>query len=113
MYTDEIAFVERKLVGTKVQWKAIGPLEQIASVNLNKFEALDVVSKLKSQLEEKCKKANKLFNNIVSIVKETVVIIKVPALREVFGEEIDTASGGGGRKFRNRPIEPTSTTMRR
>jgi len=113
MYTDEIAFLERKLVGKKVQWKAIAPLEQIASVGLVRFDALDVVNKLQLALEDKCKKANKLFSNIISIAKESVVVVKVPALREVFGEEIDTASGGGGRKFRNRPAEPTSTTMRR
>jgi hypothetical protein len=110
MYTDEIAFIERKLIGKKVQWKAIQALEQIASADLSKFDALNIVDKLKTQLEEKCKKRQKLFTNIVAIFKETTVVIKVPALREVFGDEIDGFSGGGGRKMR---VNPLSTTMRR
>jgi len=112
MYIDEIAFIDRKLLGKKVQWRAIQALEQIASTGLSKFDALDVVNKLRLQLEDKCKKQQKLFNNIVTIFKETNVVIKVPSLREVFGDEIDRQSGGGGRKFRDRRA-PTSTTMRR
>lgn len=111
MYGDEIGFIERKLSGgKKVQWKPVAALEQVASVGLSKFDALDVVSRLQSQLDDKCKKQQKLFSNMVSIIKDSIVVIKIPFLREVFGEEIDGFSGGGGRKFRNRSVE---TTMRR
>lgn len=112
MYNDEIAFLNRKLIGKKIQWKAVAALEQIASSGLTKFDALDVVNKLQVQLEAKCKKQQKLFSSIVSIFKETIVVVKVPLLREVFGDEIDGFSGGGGRKMRVKTT-PISTTMRR
>jgi len=112
MYADEIAFIERKLLGKRVQWKAIQALDQIASTGLSQFDALDVVNKLKEQLEGKCKKHQKLFSNIVSIFKDTNVIIKIPALREVFGDEIDGFSGGGGRKMRVKTT-PLKTSMGR
>ena len=106
-YVDEIAFLERKLATKRIQWKAIVPLEQIASTGLTKFEALEAVNRLEMQFKEKCNKQQNPFANIVSIAKETVVIIKVPALREVFADEIDGFSGGGGRKNRVRPLQTT------
>lgn len=112
MYADEIAFIERKLFDKRVKWRAIQALDQIASVGLSQFEALDVVNRLKMQLEEKCNKRQKLFSNIVNIFKDTNVIIKIPALREVFGDEIDGFSGGGGRKMRVKTT-PLKTSMRR
>lgn len=112
MYNDEIAFLERKLLGKKIAWKAIAPLAQLASNGLNQFDALEVVNRLKLQLEAKCQKQQKLFSSIVSIFKDNTVIIKVPLLREVFGDEIDGFSGGGGRKMRVK-TNASPTGMRR
>lgn len=100
MYNDEIAFLNRKLFGRKIQWKAIPALSQIASTTLSKFDALEIVNKLQVQLETKCKKQQKLFSNMVWIFKDSIVLVNVPLLREVFGDEIDGFSGGGGRKMR-------------
>jgi hypothetical protein len=112
MYNDEIAFLERRLAGKKIAWKAVAPLEQLASNGLSQFDALEVVNRLKLQLEAKCQKHKKIFSSMVSIIKDSIVVVKVPLLREVFGDEIDGFSGGGGRKMRVNP-NPLPTGMRR
>jgi len=100
-FANEIAFLNRKLFGTKVTWEARPALSQIITPALPDAEAKNIVSKLRERLG---KKAVVEFQKMVTsspskLSGGTRIIIAVPILREIFGDEIDGWGGGGGRRY--------------
>jgi hypothetical protein len=110
-YQSEINFLNRKLLTTKVQWTILPALSQIVSPSLQELEAKNILAKLRDAL---ARKAILEFNKMIFLAPSklqggTRVIVNVPLLREIFSDEIDGWSGGGGRKHRQRPLSTNLT----
>lgn len=108
-FQSEIAFLNRKLLTTKVKWEILPALSQIVSPPLPDDQAKNIVAKLKDAFG---KKVILDFNKIVFSTPSklrggTRVIVIVPLLREHFAGEIDGWSGGGGRGYNPFSTRPT------
>lgn len=107
-FANEIAFLNRKLFGTKVNWETRPALGQILTPVLPEAEAKNIVSKLRDALG---KKAVLEFQKMVTSMASKLqggsrVIITVSILREVFSDEIDGWGGGGGRGYNPLSTKP-------
>jgi len=126
-YASEINFIKRRIPTTKVDWKALPAVSQIASPSMSSAETQKIVAALKDALEKLMQNkmkllaeqgvgrtANEIFGKMVSSVTSKLsggsrVIIFVNVLRDVFGGEIDGDFGGGGKSynpFSNKPKPP-------
>jgi|GEM_PF-1779921 len=110
-YASEIAFINRKLPNNKVKWETLMAKSEIISPPLSDTEAKSIVTALKDALG---KKALTTFHKMVFTVSSklrggTRVVISVTLLREVFANEIDGDTGGGGKSYNpltNQPRPP-------
>ena len=114
LYRAEIAFLNRRLLTTKINWQVLPAMSQIATPAMSEDKAKLLVSKLKDAL---LRKAKEKFHTMVFLASSklqggTRVIIAVPLLREFFSDEIDGWGGGGGRGYNplsTRPTKPGGT----
>lgn len=112
-YQSEIAFLNRKLLTTKVKWAILPALSQIVSPPLPDAEAKNVVAKLKDALGKKAilEFHKMIFSAPSKLQGGTRVIVHVALLREIFGDEIDGGGGGGGRGYNPLSTRPTTRGM--
>jgi len=108
-YAAEIAFLNRKLLTTKIKWEILPAVSQIVSPPLTDSETKSIISRLKDALG---RKASAQFHKMVFSATSklrggTRVIILVPLLREIFANEIDPYGGGGGRGYNPLSTRPT------
>lgn len=108
-YAAEIAFLNRRLFGTKIQWKPLPALTQIVSNPLPETDAKNLIGKLRDTIG---KKALADFTKMVTSVYNkarggTLVIISVKILREHYSQEIDGWSGGGGHGYNPLSTRPS------
>lgn len=107
-YLGEINFLKYRCARL-ISWTGKPIIERIISELLTLPKAQEILEDLKKSFKEKCMKKGKAPESILSLhtsQRGVRIIVKVPALREVFGDEIDDAdmSGGGGRKLRQSPL---------
>ncbi len=110
-YASEIAFINRKIPNSKVQWETLPAKSELISPSLSEAEAKNIVATLKEAIG---KRALVVFNKMIFTVSSklrggTRVVISINLLREFFGNEIDSDSGGGGKgynPFTNQPKPP-------
>jgi 3-methyladenine DNA glycosylase/8-oxoguanine DNA glycosylase len=126
-YTSEINYIKRKIPTTKAEWTSLPALCQIATKPSSMAEVQKIIAALKDAFLKKIEKdikdlaakglgktANEIFEKMVSSVTSKLngssrAIINVNLLRQLFGNEIDTDFGGGGKSynpFSNKPKPP-------
>lgn len=99
VFVNEKAFLNRKLLTTKVEWEVLPALSQLISPPLADQEAKDIVGQLKDALG---KQAAVVFHKMIFTMNSKLrgglrVVVSVALLREFFAAEIDGFGGGGGR----------------
>lgn len=101
-FVSEIAFLNRKLPTAKIKWEVLASLSQIVSPPLAESEAKNTVASYKEILG---KKANIRFHKMMFTATSKLrggmrIVVSVNLLREIFADEIDGDSlGGGGRGY--------------
>lgn len=111
VYAKEVTFLDRKLLASNVKWESREAVSQLMSPPMPPNEASNIISKLRDAL---AKKSGLDFPKMVQPVASklsggTRVVIAVNLLRQHFADEIDAASGGGGRglnPMQSRPRPP-------
>jgi hypothetical protein len=103
-YTAEIAYLKRRLPTANITWQSRSAMAQIISAPLNDKEAHSLVEQYKQVMFHKAKSHNIPFGQIMFVVPSKLnggirIAIAVPKLRQAFSDEIDVASGGGGRGY--------------
>lgn len=98
-FEKEKIFLNKKLLTSPIEWKELPSLAQVISPSLNNAEIKNIISSLRDSFN---KKAAIVFRKMVYSVDSklnggTRVVVVIPLLREFFADEIDSASGGGGR----------------
>lgn len=108
-YQSEIAFLNRKLLTTKVSWTILPALSQIVSPPLSDSEVKNIIAKFKDALGKKAiiEFPKMIFSAPSKLQGGSRVIVNVPLLREIFASEIDGWSGGGGRRYNPLSTRPT------
>lgn len=108
----EIAFLRRKMPTIHVEWKVLPAVSQVMS---QQYKIKAHVDQLREKLYLMLRnKAGNKFDDMCFIASSANgfrLVVNIIKLREVFADEIDGWSGGGGRGIR--PIDAKYIAMRR
>jgi hypothetical protein len=101
-YQSEIAFLNRKLPTEKIKWEVIAAMGQIVTPIIPESDANAIFKNYKNVFGLKAGFSfNKMFmvmpNKLKPGFARLVVVVEV--LRDIFGGEIDSGGGGGGRGY--------------
>lgn len=106
IYAAELAFLRKKLPTLGIAWETRHLIEQIVSPLMPHNDAKNAFQKMYDTF---LKKAGLRIHALIEVIMvdqrkhAARIVVSVKLLREIFGDEIDSGQGGGGKKFKVQP----------